>query len=86
MSIEAIRAMFHPGQQWHVHRTGGGAHASEVRTVCKITRRNLGWLVHGGKFLRTAWPTAYEVIEARPGFLKFRYEDVPSAVVTLIAQ
>lgn len=83
MTLKQIKAMFAPGQRWHAVRTGPGKHRDEVRTVRKVRGVDLVFAVDGSQSYHTTWPKAGEVIEARPGFLRFRYEDCDGVQVSL---
>jgi hypothetical protein len=75
--------MFAAGQKWHATRTGSGKHRDEVRTVFGLRGRDIVWKLDDGHLYHTEWPKAAEVLEARSGFLRFFYADVPGVEVTL---
>jgi hypothetical protein len=87
MTLKQIKAMFVPGEKWHCRRdaTPMVVHGNlgttilpnkdpeTDRAVFKLETRNLIWLMPDGKKLWTDWPPAANIIEARAGFLKFKY-------------
>jgi hypothetical protein len=73
MTLAEIRAMFHPGRVWIGKRTPGFKDESHTTTYRKV-REVLGNQIvfqTEGKPYRTTLPKASEVLEARPGYLRF---------------
>jgi len=86
MTVKALKSMFQPGQRWHALRTGPGRHRDEIRTVHKIQGKQIVFRVPSGELYWTPFPKASEVLESRPGFVRFVYSDVPGVEVSLTLQ
>jgi hypothetical protein len=88
MTLKEIKAQFVVGQVWRVERSGQplivngnlgktvlpAINADELRTVVSA-KSELVCARPDGKAIHTTWPKAGEVNEARPGFLKFTYDN-----------
>lgn len=82
MTLRAIKEQFKPGEQWHCIREEkrpslpNCVDRDEIRTVKSNGATYLTWeLQHDARTYETKWPKASEIIDARPGFLKFHYFD-----------
>jgi hypothetical protein len=87
MTLTEIKSMFQPGQQWHCLREAAAIivngncgqvilpnkNPDTVRTVERLAVKDLVWKMPDGKSLYSPWPKAGDVLEARAGFLKFKY-------------
>lgn len=85
MTLKQIKIMFSPGDAWQVQRiceTVPGTDCNEHRTIVAVRTRCLVSKRPDGKDIETEWPKAPEILEARDGFLKLRYEGW-GTVVTL---
>jgi len=78
-----VKAMFQPGQRWHAVRNGGTIHRDEIREVVRVGSKDIVFRTHDGRDYYTGIPKAREVVEARPGFLRFVYEEPAGVEVTL---
>lgn len=97
MTLSEIKSMFAPGQKWHALRTEQplvvvgnlgnttleGRHRDEIRTVKRTRARDIIFTTPDGKDYYTPWPKAKEVIEAKPGFLKFTLLERITVTLTL---
>lgn len=97
MTLKEIKSQFQPGQKWRASRVGRAlvVHGNlgttvlpdknvegQVRELVKAGSVDLVWKIEGQeRNLFTKWPKASEIIEARPGYLKFAYDN--GVVVTL---
>lgn len=70
MTLEDIKAMFQPGQEWEAVNTHMPK-ASGVRKVVQVLTTQMVWANHLGPKFWMQFPKASQVIEARDGFLKF---------------
>jgi hypothetical protein len=91
MTIKEIKSMFAVGQKWSAVRSGGkpltihgnagttvlpSGDATEIREVNSLGSREITWQRPApSPLLFTKWPLSSEVIEARPGYLKFAYDN-----------
>ena len=81
MTLKAIKEQFKPGESWHCRREERrpdmgttNLDREEMRAVRATGATYLTWTVTStGKKCDTNWPKASEILEARPGFLKFHY-------------
>jgi hypothetical protein len=100
-SASQMRAMFAVGQKWHVMRdeqdmvihgnTGptklAGKNNDQVRTVQALKSREIAWTKPEGGLCYTTWPKSSEIIDMKPGFVKFAYSDMQnSPTITLTIQ
>jgi hypothetical protein len=73
MTLADISAMFHPGQVWIGKRTPGfkgEPHTTTYRKVREVLSNQIVFQSEGKPY-RTTLPKASEVLEARPGYLRF---------------
>lgn len=98
MTITEIKSMFAPGQQWRVQRTGKpvtivgnlgntvlpAIDCDERRAVKRVMGKQLVTTMPEGRDCYTDWPKAGEIIEAKPGLLKFQYTNGPTVTLTKI--
>jgi hypothetical protein len=91
MTLNEIKSMFAVGQIWTVIREGNrplvingnlgqtimpAINGVEIRKVCAVKSKELVFSRTGQtRLIYTAFPKASEVVEARPGFLKFTYDN-----------
>lgn len=75
MTLNEIKTMFQPGQQWTGKRSPGfKGEPSTVtqRTVKDLLTAQMTWSLAGdGRPYWMDYPRARDVIEARPGYLRF---------------
>lgn len=95
MTIPQIKAMFAPGQTWTLTRLGfvpltihgnlgtstmPPPNYSEVRVIHEVRAGNLITRRPNGTPSWAPWPKASEIIEARPGYLQWKYTGQPGTL------
>ena len=90
MKLKEIKAMFAVGQRWRVTREGGkplvvhgnlgtttlpANNGATTRQVEQVKSCEVVWTKPDGKTVHMPYPKATDMIEARDGFLKFKYPE-----------
>jgi hypothetical protein len=98
MTLKQIKAMFTPGQRWQCQRTGKSItivgnvgntalppiNVDEVRIVKAVRSADLVTTRPDGRPIYASWPKANEVQEARPGFVRWQYDNEVTITLTLL--
>ena len=88
MTLKEIRAMFTPGSKWHALRVcenKASKHNDEIRIVDRLTSKAIIFLVPpNNQSYWTDLPKASHIKEARPGLLRFVYENGIEVVLTAL--
>jgi hypothetical protein len=71
MTLEEIKAMFQPGQQWRAENTYM-TQANGIRTVGRIHTTQMTWTWPDGRVGYMPFPPASRILEARDGYLRFK--------------
>ena len=82
MTLAEIKAMFIVGQVWTGKRSpgfDGDAHTTTRREVAEIKGNAVIFMVHDKRFW-SYWPKAREIIEARPGYVRYSIPKVKAEV------
>jgi hypothetical protein len=87
MTLAQIKSMFIVGSKWRATRrdTLRQTATEESRSVEKAGSKDIVFLRQGSPRIWTQWPRAKEVLEARPGYLHFQYDNGVDVTLELVA-
>ena len=75
MTIKEIKAMFRSGDVWNGENTYN-PNATGVRLITKVRGVDIIYFTNNdNRTMHMDWPKASQIIEARPGYLKFNLDD-----------